>query len=356
MQDYNAGNQFRHRNVNAGSSRVVFVGNIPYDLTEPQLIDIFKEVGPVVSFRLLFDRDTGKPKGFGFCTFQDAETAASAVRNLNGYDVGGRQLRIDFAESDKEDGPADRNRPDDQPRRRDQAPPVQPPQAQQQQPQVHQPPQQQVLPPQQPQATMQPQQSSVEVIGKTLASYTKAQMMELVSSLKLSVQTNPDVVRSLLTDNPQLTYAVFQALLVMNLVEPAAMQRILQSQAMNAQQSSMQARPPQVPVIPQQIPAVNPALMATPQMLPAAAPVAQMPTQAFVRPLTQQMPTQAQTPITPQLQPQLQQPHLTEMVQEQQKQLLLQVLSLTPEQINAMPPGQRNQILALRAQVLGGQQ
>lgn len=69
-------------------------------------------------FRLLFDRDTGRPKGYGFCEFLgkldfleqthghthtvfiDAETAASAVRNLNDYEIGGRQLRVDYAAMD----------------------------------------------------------------------------------------------------------------------------------------------------------------------------------------------------------------------------------------------------------------
>ena len=68
--------------------------------------------------RLVFDRDTGKPKGYGFCEFagtswypslpphpliwlpQDHETALSAVRNLNGHELGGRPLRIDLADSD----------------------------------------------------------------------------------------------------------------------------------------------------------------------------------------------------------------------------------------------------------------
>lgn len=81
-------------------SRVVFVGNIPYDMTEEQLISIFSEVGPVVGFRLVFDRESGKPKGYGFCEFHDPETAASAVRNLNDVDVGGRSLRIDWADVD----------------------------------------------------------------------------------------------------------------------------------------------------------------------------------------------------------------------------------------------------------------
>lgn len=50
--------------------------------------------------RLVFDKDTGKAKGYGFVEFYDPETAASAVRNLNDVPVGGRPLRVDFAESD----------------------------------------------------------------------------------------------------------------------------------------------------------------------------------------------------------------------------------------------------------------
>lgn len=67
--------------MSAGRSKAVFVGNIPYDMTEEQLIDIFKEVGPVLSFKLVFDRDTGKARGYGFCEYADHETAASAIRN-----------------------------------------------------------------------------------------------------------------------------------------------------------------------------------------------------------------------------------------------------------------------------------
>lgn len=42
-----------------------------------------------VIYRLVLDRETGKSKGYGFCEFADAETASSAVRNLNNYDIGG---------------------------------------------------------------------------------------------------------------------------------------------------------------------------------------------------------------------------------------------------------------------------
>ncbi len=48
----------------------------------------------------MFDRETGKPRGYGFCEFVDSETAASAIRNLNGYDVGGRNLIVNTADTD----------------------------------------------------------------------------------------------------------------------------------------------------------------------------------------------------------------------------------------------------------------
>jgi len=63
--------------------------------------DIFRQVGPVISFRMVYDKDSGKPKGYGFCEFVDAETAHSAIRNLNNYEINGRSLRVDFAENDK---------------------------------------------------------------------------------------------------------------------------------------------------------------------------------------------------------------------------------------------------------------
>ena len=54
-----------------------------------------------MSFRLVFDRDSGKPKGYGFCEYKDQETALSAMRNLNGHELNGRALRVDNAASEK---------------------------------------------------------------------------------------------------------------------------------------------------------------------------------------------------------------------------------------------------------------
>lgn len=56
-------------------SRVVFVGNIPYGLSEEQISDIFSTAGKVLNFRLVYDRETGRPKGFGFAEYPDAGKA-----------------------------------------------------------------------------------------------------------------------------------------------------------------------------------------------------------------------------------------------------------------------------------------
>ena len=58
-------------------------------------------------YRLVYDRETGKPKGYGFCEYKDSETAQSAMRNLNGTEIHGRQLRVDSAASQKGNGVED---------------------------------------------------------------------------------------------------------------------------------------------------------------------------------------------------------------------------------------------------------
>lgn len=76
---------------------VVAVGNIPYDVTDDKLRTMFERVGPVVSVKIMANRETGKSNGFGFVTYKDQATAESAVRNLNGQEINGRELRVGFA-------------------------------------------------------------------------------------------------------------------------------------------------------------------------------------------------------------------------------------------------------------------
>ena len=81
-------------------SSTVFVANLPFNTTEDQLKEIFEDIGPLKTIRIVTDRDTGRQRGFSFLEFHDVTTAEAAVRNLNEHDLNGRKLKVHFAAND----------------------------------------------------------------------------------------------------------------------------------------------------------------------------------------------------------------------------------------------------------------
>ncbi|KAH8998057.1 hinge domain of cleavage stimulation factor subunit 2-domain-containing protein [Lactarius akahatsu] len=367
-------------------SKVVFVGNVPYNMGEEQLIDVFKSVGQVVGFRhalsslfpllkshspplerLVFDRETGKPRGYGFCEFADHETALSAVRNLNNVDVGGRPLRIDLADSDpflegkttvrgelidggetraqwRERENAKRDRDSDGGKDKISF--------------LRSLPQGVPVP---------PGASALDMISQTLATMNPAQLVEVLAQFKAFVITHPDQARALLVAHPQLAYALFQALLLNKIVDPAILQRMLA------------ATNPGHPV---SAPAPTPAPAPAPHLAPAPSTIPQLTQTGMHPPYHGAPPPQIppsfyppQIPVHPSPAPpppQQQQQHMSyygvpqfppqppppaapaaaiDSIDPSQKAMLLQVLRLTQEQISQLPPAERDAILALRSQL-----
>ena len=75
----------------------IYVGNLPYGLSESELRDAFANFGEVSLVKILSDRETGRSRGFGFVEMPNQAEAEAAVANLNGKDVGGRPLRVNEA-------------------------------------------------------------------------------------------------------------------------------------------------------------------------------------------------------------------------------------------------------------------
>ncbi len=75
----------------------IYVGNLPFTTTDAELRTLFSEHGTVESVSLPTDRETGRPRGFGFVEMNQAD-ASRAIQNLNGKDLGGRPLRVNPAE------------------------------------------------------------------------------------------------------------------------------------------------------------------------------------------------------------------------------------------------------------------
>ncbi|MEW6775675.1 MAG: RNA-binding protein [Bdellovibrionota bacterium] len=83
----------------------LYVGNLPFSATEEEVRGYFEAGGRQVSeVKLITDRETGRPRGFGFVTIPDDEQAKAAITELNGKALGGRPLKVNEATERKEGG------------------------------------------------------------------------------------------------------------------------------------------------------------------------------------------------------------------------------------------------------------
>jgi len=75
----------------------IYVGNLPFSASQDQIRDLFSEHGEVGEVTLIMDRETGRPKGFGFVEMPDSSQANKALDALNGLEFGGRQIKVNEA-------------------------------------------------------------------------------------------------------------------------------------------------------------------------------------------------------------------------------------------------------------------
>jgi RNA recognition motif-containing protein len=75
----------------------IYVGNLPFTATEADVRTLFGQYGTVESLSLITDRDTGRPRGFGFVEMPNAD-AARAIQALNGKEMNGRTLKVNEAQ------------------------------------------------------------------------------------------------------------------------------------------------------------------------------------------------------------------------------------------------------------------
>ncbi len=78
-------------------NKKLYVGNLPYSTTEAQVRDLFGQAGEIVEVALLTDRETGRPKGFGFVEMATEEGAQEAIKRFNGYTLDKRNLTVNEA-------------------------------------------------------------------------------------------------------------------------------------------------------------------------------------------------------------------------------------------------------------------
>lgn len=75
----------------------IYVGNLPFSVTDADLRSIFADYGELTSATVISDRDTGRSRGFGFVEVADEALGAKAIEELDGRDVDGRRLTVNKA-------------------------------------------------------------------------------------------------------------------------------------------------------------------------------------------------------------------------------------------------------------------
>ena len=203
------------------------------------------QAGQVTKFRLMTDPETGKPKGFGFADFADADSAASAVRNLNDYEIHGRKIRVDWPHNnEKEKAPPNYE-------------PMTVPDGLNGQAGASA-----LLPPLPTGVDLPPNLKCTDSISQTLNTLPPAQLLDVLTQMKSLAMSDPAKATELLKAAPQLSYAIFQALILMNLVDSKVLASVVEQTAR--------------PMPPANIPPPQPSLQQYPGFLPPPIPQQRM--------------------------------------------------------------------------------
>ena len=88
----------------------LYVGNLPFSATDDSVRNLFSKYGTVEKVSLITDRETGRPRGFGFVEMSNAD-ASRAMQALNGQDFEGRPLKVNEAQDRERSGGGNRGGP-----------------------------------------------------------------------------------------------------------------------------------------------------------------------------------------------------------------------------------------------------
>ncbi|XP_019420194.1 PREDICTED: glycine-rich RNA-binding protein 4, mitochondrial-like isoform X3 [Lupinus angustifolius] len=96
-QDLSASTPSIFQAIRSMSSAKVFVGGISYSTDDTSLRESFARYGEVLDAKVIIDRETGRSRGFGFITYATSEDASSAIQGMDGQDLHGRRVRVNYA-------------------------------------------------------------------------------------------------------------------------------------------------------------------------------------------------------------------------------------------------------------------
>ena len=341
----------------------IFVGNLAFNTTEEQLMQAFSEIGRVLNVRMVTDQETGKARGFAFVEFEDPQAALSAIRNMNDYELNGRRLRVNFSNSSHLEALAGKLGMD-------------------------------LSKPGKPSSSSNQSGAGAggggaggpagggagtNAVADAIKGFSKGEMYDVVAKLKEIADRDPDEARRVISGHPQLPEALLFIMSKLDMVKtPLATDTSTGGAAATAASGmiNMGTRLPTSAVASVAAPPPSVITTTTTRADPRAAARAADPRARAADPRQQQQqrtdpraraaaaPVLPPPPPPPPPPPQQRPPAVYAAAAPQQQQqgsgiahldpnLVQQVMSLTPQQIQQMPPDAQQNILTLRQQIQG---
>lgn len=160
----------------------VFVGNIDFEVPEEKIVEELSAVGKVVSFRMMYDRATGKSKGYGFVEYESPLIAETAVQTLK-IMFNGRLVKVNYAESDL---PA--------------------------------------------KSKVEPQETiDIEEISRVVRTMDKENLKKVILFLKRMAIDQPTKLKTIFDENKNLVVALFEALLQLKLMDASVLDNVVKN-------------------------------------------------------------------------------------------------------------------------------
>lgn len=163
----------------------MFVGNIDFDVPKEKIIEELSAVGRVVSFRIVTDRDTGKSKGYGFCTYESPIVANMAVNKLR-IMLNNRPVKINYADNNNNNGPSSS-----------------------------------AAPPQ------EEQKVDLELLAETLERMSPEETKEIIMHFKSIAINKPEELRKMLDKSPSLLSALLHMIFLLDLAPKEKLEDLL---------------------------------------------------------------------------------------------------------------------------------
>ncbi|WPK22926.1 hypothetical protein PUMCH_000149 [Australozyma saopauloensis] len=180
--------------------RIVYISSLPFDYSEEQVAEIAKSVGPISDLKLIFDSATGRSKGSAYVQYADHETALSAVRNLNNANVGTRYIRCSLASDSDAYDPVPEFSSHSK------------------------------LPPLPLGIQVHPSQNPQQVIAYLLSTLDLQKASELLKEARTMSLENPQLMKKLLDQYPQLSHALVETSMMINVATSSQIELCLNRQ------------------------------------------------------------------------------------------------------------------------------